>query len=157
MKNFPIWKQIEETYSEDIIKLMYENNIKVSDWILDIFERIDKFISVESNINLAKVSLRELEFKGPTKLEDFYTKALENNLSFLTPQEAMLARVAYKNQPSKEWLRIATALDAMIDSDGVPHLPKMGYALSNFYVETYWAWPNAIFHPHNEFILKLNS
>ena len=41
----------------------------------------------------------------------------------------------------------------MIDSDGVPHLPKLGRALNKNFIETYWSYPNAIFHPHNEFIV----
>ena len=41
----------------------------------------------------------------------------------------------------------------MIDTDGVPHLPKLGRALGKYFIETYWAYPNAIFHPHNEFII----
>ena len=37
----------------------------------------------------------------------------------------------YKNQPRGEWLRIAVPLDSMIDSDGIPHLKKLGSALGN--------------------------
>ena len=46
----------------------------------------------------------------------------------------------------------------MIDSDGVPHLPKLGSALGKLFVETYWSYPKAIFHPHNDFlVLKKND
>ena len=41
----------------------------------------------------------------------------------------------------------------MIDTDGVPHLPKLGSALNKIFIETYWAYKGAIFHPHNEFII----
>ena len=41
----------------------------------------------------------------------------------------------------------------MIDSDGVPHLPKLGKALNKYFIETYWSYPHAIFHPHNEFVV----
>ena len=41
----------------------------------------------------------------------------------------------------------------MIDDDKVPHLPKVGYALNTYFIETYWAYENAIFFPHNEFIV----
>ena len=41
----------------------------------------------------------------------------------------------------------------MVDTDGVPHLPKLGKALGKFFIETYWSYPKAIFHPHNEFIV----
>ena len=35
----------------------------------------------------------------------------------------------------------------MVDIDGVPHLPKIGKALGFFFLETYWSYPDAIFHP----------
>ena len=60
----------------------------------------------------------------------------------------------YDEQKTGEWLRFATPLDSMIDSDGVPHLPKLGRALNKYFIETYWSYPEAIFHPHNEFVVK---
>ena len=41
----------------------------------------------------------------------------------------------------------------VVDSDGIPHLPKIGYALNCYFVETYWSYPKAVFHPHNSFIV----
>ena len=49
---------------------------------------------------------------------------------------------------------MAVPLDSMIDSDGVPHLPKLGKGLGKLFIETYWSYPGAIFHPHNDFIVK---
>jgi len=44
-------------------------------------------------------------------------------------------------------------MNSLIDSDGVPHLPKLGKALNRFFIETYWSYPKAIFHPHNKFVV----
>ena len=52
-------------------------------------------------------------------------------------------------------LRFAVPFDSMIDSDGVPHLPKFGKALERYFLETYWSYPDAIFHPHNEFVVAI--
>ena len=62
-------------------------------------------------------------------------------------------RIIYKNQPRGEWLRMAVPFNSMIDSDGVPHLPKLGKALGKKFLETYWSYPDAIFHPHNDFLV----
>ena len=43
----------------------------------------------------------------------------------------------------------------MIDTDNVPHLPKFGRALGFYFLETYWSYPNAIFHPKNIFFFKI--
>ena len=48
---------------------------------------------------------------------------------------------------------IAVDFKSMIDSDGVPHLPKLGRALGKNFIETYWSYPGAIFHPHNDFLV----
>ena len=53
-----------------------------------------------------------------------------------------------------EWLRFAVPFDSMIDSDGVPHLPKLGRALGMYFLETYWSYPDAVFHTHNEFVVQ---
>ncbi len=45
-------------------------------------------------------------------------------------------------------------MNSMIDNDGIPHLPKAGFALGKNFLETYWSYPNAIFHPHNSFIVN---
>ena len=66
---------------------------------------------------------------------------------------ALRARFVYLNQKKGEWLRFATPMRSMIDTDGIPHLPKLGCALGKYFIETYWAYPDAIFHPHNEFVV----
>ena len=50
-------------------------------------------------------------------------------------------------------MRIAVPFKSMIDSDGVPHLPKLGRALNKNFIETYWSYPKAVFHPHNDFLV----
>ena len=80
--------------------------------------------------------------------------AIENAGFKLVPREiAIFSRKLYLEQPTGEWLRFATPLDAMIDSDGVPHLAKLGAALGHHFIETYWAYKNAIFCPDNEFVV----
>ena len=54
-------------------------------------------------------------------------------------------------------MRFATPFNSLIDSDGVPHLPKLGKALGKMFIETYWSYPKAIFHPHNEFVVMKND
>jgi len=68
------------------------------------------------------------------------------------PEIALICRELYYEQPTGEWLRFATPFNSMVDSDGVSHLPKLGKALNSFFIETYWSYPKAIFHPHNEFV-----
>jgi hypothetical protein len=140
-----------ETASKIVVELISEG-FKISDWIIDISLSLDS--NLKKSYDLWLVSLADLGFDSPTKIKDFYLELERNGYRTVPPEVALILRKSYTNQPKTEWLRIATPLDAMIDRDGVPHLPKLGCALGNLYIETYWAWPEAIFHPHNEFIVE---
>jgi hypothetical protein len=140
-----------ETASDIVVDLISEG-FKVSDWVIDISTRLNS--ELKSHYELWSISLGDLGFSGPTKIKDFYSKMEVNGYRTIPPEIALILRKKYTDQPKTEWLRIATPLDSMIDKDGVPHLPKLGSALGNLYIETYWAWPEAIFHPHNKFIVE---
>jgi hypothetical protein len=144
----------DETASKIIVELI-SKGFKLSDWIIDISLGLDS--NLNKSYDLWLVSLSDFGFDGPTKIKDFYLELEKNGYKTVPPEIALILRKNYTDQPKTEWLRIATPLDAMIDRDGVPHLPKLGCALDNHYIETYWAWPEAIFHPHNEFIVEKNT
>ena len=90
---------------------------------------------------------------NPVELQMIYKKIEKLGYKLVPPEIAIYVRLIYKEQPIGEWLRFATPLNSMIDSDGVPHLPKLGKALGLYFVETYWSYPKAIFHPHNDFVI----
>ena len=79
------------------------------------------------------------------------------NYELVSLDIAFLARLQYSEQKTGEWLRFATPFNSLIDSDGVPHLPKLGKALGKMFIETYWSYSKAIFHPHNEFVVMKND
>ena len=86
-------------------------------------------------------------------MKKFIKKLKKKNYSLVSPDIALRTRLIYKEQKKGEWLRFATPLKSMIDSDNVPHLPKLGKALDKYFIETYWSYPGAVFHPHNEFVV----
>ena len=136
----------------EILDALKNEGFFLSDWILDIYKRRESII-FSREIDLYRVKLRDLGVDGPIELKNVYSLFEEKGFKLLNPQLALYARRAYDNQPTGEWLRIAGPLDSMIDSDGIPHLPKLGAGLNRFYMETYWSWPNAIFYSHNEFVV----
>ena len=125
-----------------------------SPWIEDIFLKKKKIkYSNYKNLEIYRIKLKNLNFKKPTKLKKVYKKFKKLNYELISPEIALYLRLIYKNQPKGEWLRISVPFDSMIDSDGVPHLPKLGRALGKNFIETYWSYPDAIFHPHNDFLV----
>ena len=152
MKKWCNLKLIENERATDIVDDLIAKGFKISDWIMDISTTLDS--KINDHYDLWSISLDDLGFTGPTKIKDFYSKLEEAGFATVPPEIALILRKEYTDQPISEWLRVATPLNSMIDSDGVPHLPKLGSGLGNLYIETYWAWPEAIFHPHNEFIVE---
>ena len=84
-----------------------------------------------------------------------YKKAIKKGYNLVPPEIAIYSRLIYTKQKTGEWIRFATPFYSMVDSDKVPHLPKLGKALGCYFLETYWSYPKAIFHPKNQFIFKL--
>ena len=151
------WKSINSISFQNCSELLYnfkQEGIKVSPWIDNIVEKYNyRFEKYSFPIELVKLNLTELGLNKPTHLQDVYKRIIEKNFSLVPPAIAIFSRKLYLEQPTGEWLRFATPMDSMVDTDGVPHLPKIGKALGSYFVETYWSYPKAIFHPHNEFIV----
>lgn len=157
-----LWKLIEKpahTHGAEYILALMKAGYRPCDWNIDILNRLDfSHSTVLWPVPLVRVSLESLGFSEPTQLQSFYQAAAKNGFETVPIEAAVASRFHYDEQPTGEWLRIAVGLNQMIDSDGIPHLPKLGAALGtsgrpNLYLHTYWAYPHAIFHPHNEFVM----
>ena len=81
---------------------------------------------------------------------------MQSGYKLVEPDLALEGEIVLNDQ-KEEWLRFATPFNSMIDTDGVPHLPKLGRALNKYFIETYWSYKKAIFHPHNEFVVTKNK
>ena len=152
-----IWKIIKPSkYNSlgDIVKNLKKKKVFISPWIEDIIKNKKNKLTVSKNkVFLYRIKVRSLGFKKATELRKIYKKIKEKNFSLVTLDIALITRLHYRNQKIGEWLRFATPYNSLIDSDGIPHLPKLGKALKKFFIETYWSYPKAIFHPHNEFVV----
>ena len=156
------WRQINSidfSNGKELIDKLIKKGFIISPWINNIIKK-RKFNHEKYNfpILLFKLNLKkDLNITRPIKLINLYIKIKEKNFFLVEPEIAIFSRILYKKQRSGEWLRFATDLNSMIDTDGIPHLPKLGAGLGKKFVETYWAYPDAIFHPHNDFIVSLKK
>ena len=138
--------------------MLLKKNYQVSHWIRDIAKRTETdFKNIKFPVTLIRVKVSELGIKSATTLKTIYNLLENNNFKLVDPLIAINSRFYYDEQPKGEWLRFAVPFNSMIDSDGVPHLPKLGQGLGMHFLETYWSYPDAIFHPHNEFVVQKNS
>ena len=135
------------------VRVLNSKKFKTSPWIDNIIKKYNfKLKKFDLPIILVKINVKSLGFNKPTELRKIYLKARKRGFKLVPPEVAIYSRLLYKKQKTGEWIRFATPLNGMIDTDGVPHLPKLGRALGNYFLETYWSYPKAIFHPKNEFI-----
>lgn len=152
-----VWKTINPTKfksCKDIVTNLKKNKINVSPWIENIYSLRKNNIKITNKkVFLFRVKVKNLGFDKPTELKNIYKKIKEQKFYLVTPDIALRTRLQYSEQKTGEWLRFATDFNDLIDSDGVPHLPKLGKALDTLFIETYWSYPKAIFHPHNEFVV----
>ena len=76
------WKKLtlngDET-AENIVSELLSNGYKLSDWIIDISTRLNSELKNEYDVWL--VSLEDLDFNGPTKLQDVYDQLKINGFS----------------------------------------------------------------------------
>ena len=151
------WKILNKpkyTKIQDCLVDLKKKKVIFSHWILDIVKnKKNKIFITKKKVELYRIKVRNLGFKKPTTLKKIYKKIDKLNYQLVPVDVALRTRLVYKNQKKGEWLRIATNMISMMDSDNVPHLPKLGKALNKMFIETYWAYPGAIFHPHNEFVV----
>ena len=153
-----MWKKVTNKNflnSEDILNSLKNKNYKISHWIQDIFlNNKNKIVmNKEESFDLYRIKVSDLGFDRPSELCAIYDSFNKKGYRPVPPIIALLSRAIYDEQPKGEWPRIAVPMNSMIDSDGVPHLPKLGSALNMLFIETYWSYPHAIFHPHNEFVV----
>ncbi len=162
VQNNPIiWKEIKKIEFKNCADLLIEfkkKKIHFSPWIENIIKKYNySFSDYNGSIKLCRIKVQELGLNQQTTLNEIYKQLQNKGFKLVAPEIALYSRLIYNDQPTGEWLRFATPMDSMIDTDNVPHLPKIGKALNTFFIETYWSYPKAVFHPHNEFaVIKEN-
>tara|TARA_B100000780_G_scaffold30587_1_gene19332 strand:- start:2204 stop:2686 length:483 start_codon:yes stop_codon:yes gene_type:complete len=156
-----VWKIIKPKKYRNVIeciKDLKKKKIYISPWIEDIVKNKKNKINITNKtVYLFRVKVSSLGFSKPTQLKYIYKKLKQKGFKLVPPDIAFRSRLQYPEQKKGEWLRFATPMNSLIDSDGVPHLPKIGKALNCFFIETYWSYSKAIFHPHNEFVVMKND
>lgn len=141
---------------KELIQELKKNKIVLSSWIEDIFEK-KKFINTKKFLpcKIYKIQLKkDLNVNKPIYLKDVYKKLKASGYNTIEPHFAAYSRLFIKSLKIGSWIRYATPMNSMIDTDGIPHLPKAGFALGKNFLETYWSYPRAVFHPHNIFLVS---
>ena len=158
MKTNKSWIKIRKfNYKKinSLIKDLKKKNIHISPWIENVFKNYkSKLNDNDFPMSLHIIKVKDLKINKPCALNKIYKSIKKKGFDLVPPEISLITRLYYNKQKKGDWLRFATPLKSLIDSDGVPHLPKLGKALNKKFIETYWSYPKAIFHPHNKFVVR---
>jgi len=120
MKEFPIWKTINiGTYSsvEDLKQAILNAGFKIGDWAEDVLNNSSFTLATEKKeVNLVKITPKELGFNNGALREDIYKKAIDAELELCPLEVGPQLRLQYKDQPRLESLQIG--MEPQKDSDG---------------------------------------
>tara|TARA_B100000795_G_scaffold261913_1_gene239214 strand:- start:362 stop:829 length:468 start_codon:yes stop_codon:yes gene_type:complete len=153
MKTYVKIKKFDFQNSKQLIKKIKKKFI-LSHWIINTIEKIELKRNISLPIELVSINLKtDLKINSPEKLKDVYKKLKTKGYKLVAPEIAIYSSLYLKKQKPGIWLRFAVPLNSMVDDDGIPHLPKIGHGLNKRFIETYWSYKDAIFHPHNNFIV----
>ena len=140
---------------DKVIKYLKGKKIHLSPWIENVFKNYKSKLSRKDfPLKLYIIQVKDIGIKKPARLDKIYRLLKKHGYDLVPPEVSLIARDYYKEQKTGEWLRFATPFRSLVDTDGVPHLPKLGKALKKYFIETYWSYPKAIFHPHNKFVVR---
>lgn len=130
----------------------------LSPWIVNTLLKIKFKKNYKLPIKLVEINLKkDLKINKPTYLNDIHKKMKKFGYDLVQPEIAIYSCIFIDNKKPGNWMRFATPLKGLVDDDLIPHLPKLGFGLGKKFIETYWAYKNAVFHPHNNFMVKKND
>ena len=80
----------------------------IHDWASDMLNQPSFTVSAtESEIELVRLTVRNLGFPNGANREDIYARAMEQGLALCPPEVGPRLRMEYKDQPNGEWLLVA--------------------------------------------------
>ena len=139
--------------SNAILKILDKKFI-LSPWIINTFRKVKLKKKYQLPIKVVEINLKkDLNILKPTYLQIIHRKLKKHGYELISPEIAMYTCLFLEIKKPGKWIRFATPLQSLVDDDGIPHLPKLGFGLKKKYIETYWAYKKAVFHPHNNFIV----
>lgn len=110
---FPIWKTIKIGTSllrtaEDFRKAIKDREMRISDWASDILGKpAFTVVAQEIELDLVKLTVRELGFKSEARRDQIYERAKQLGLEPCPVEVGPQLRLQYKDQPNDEWILIA--------------------------------------------------
>jgi len=119
---FPVWKTVTLGTFKDVKSLkkaLEEKGFRIGDWAADVLnQRTFKLAKEETEVNLVRLSVKELGFPRGAPYGEICAKAQELGLNLCPAEVGPALRYQYPDQPTGEWLTVA--MEPLAVSDGRP-------------------------------------
>lgn len=107
------------------------------------------------SVDTIRLTVRDLGFDNGATTDEIYKKAEEFGLELCPAEVGPHFRLAYINQPMKEYLYIA--MKQISDPDGRPRVFELHRYEDGVWLFSYWAKPDNRWDPEYEFVFRLRK
>ena len=154
-KEFPIWKTIKTgtglKTGNDFIQALTSNGFKVSDWARDILGKpAFTAASKKTELDLVKVTARELGFSQDARRDAIYQRAQKLGLQLCPAEVGLQLRLQYQDQPNGEWLLVA--MDPILDSDGHLNVFRVERRVFGLWLDARSGSPGRVWSPDAQWV-----
>ena len=129
-------------------KMLEKASFQVRIYASQILEKVT--FGKKREVELKVMSVAELGFKAWTKYSDICAKIKELGYELCPAEVGPALRMAYKDQPLGEWLRIA--MEPLVDSGGVLNVFCLGRDSVGLYLISYRGVSDARCNPSGRFV-----
>ncbi len=151
---FPAWKTITlgtHKNVKDLRKALDQSGYRLSGWASDILgKRVFQLAKEETEVNLVKVSVKDLGFVKATTYQEICYKARELGLHLCPAEVGPALRLQYPDQPAGEWLTVA--MEPITGSGGGPGLFRVDHGEDGRWLDTDWGGPGGVWRPGCQFV-----
>lgn len=145
--NWQAWKTIKLgtglKTADDFRASLKDSGMKIGGWANDILGKSEFVVAAEKKeVDLVKVTVRELGFKEGATREQIYTRAKELGLELCPSEVGPQLRLQYMDQPNGEWILIG--MDPIRASDGFLGVFRVERLDSELWLDSHCGYPDCV-------------
>ena len=153
---FAVWKTLKrpaDASAEKYRASYKKKGISIGNWADDILGKVD-FAEGSGEVDVARVTVKELEFNRATRRDTIYERAFSLGLMALPHWAALELRDNYDDQPNGEWL--IAGMEPITGSGGSPKLFYVGrYDDGGRWLGSGWGFAGYEWNPENVFLFAV--
>jgi hypothetical protein len=153
---FPIFKTVTLGVHKSVEayrKALSDAGFRIGDWASDILNKIEVSKN-QTQLDLVRVTVKDLGFTEATSLKQIYAKAKELGLNLCPDEVGPALRLAYSDKPNGEWIRIA--MEPITVSVGRLRIFAVDHDDDDQWLGSDYAYPGSLWASDDAFVFVLS-